>query len=360
MIRKQNLGYLALSLALLFGTRVAVAQGIDQAALRAAEDGEKAYDSKDYERAQASFGRAYERTRLPTMGVWYARSLAQLGKLVDAATIYEQVLAFDVGASGLSAGSQQLQTQYQTDARQELDALLPRVPVLVFNIEGGGSGGPGPTTDAAGNVAISLDGVEIPATEGSSRRVNPGAHQVQARRGDEVLPLQARLGERVVDGSRIEVREGEQWSILVRLPSGQSAVDSGGSAPSVPLDDEGSPGTGRQAPSTQRLVSYGALGVGAAGLVTWAVAGGVALAKRGELKDSQSCETQDGKLGCYPDEDAARKTYTAAKVVSTVGFYVGLVGAGVGTTLYLTEPRGDQRGLALRLSPGALELHGRF
>jgi len=98
------------------------------------------------------------------------------------------------------------------------------------------------------------------------------------------------------------------------------------------------------------------LGVGGAGLVAWAVAGGLAIAKKNDL--SSECQAT-----CPLSASDDRNAYEAMREASTVGFVVGLVGAGAGATLLLSAPRGARTStgtLTPWIGPQGAGISGRF
>jgi hypothetical protein len=88
----------------------------------------------------------------------------------------------------------------------------------------------------------------------------------------------------------------------------------------------------REAPSARRVAMYTAAGVGAGGLLVGAIFGGIAIRQASIIhrECSGAVCTRTGKEAA----DAIARTGAA----STVGFGVGLAGAGAALALRLTEP----------------------
>jgi hypothetical protein len=103
------------------------AQAVDDAARGAARtlgyDGVKAYNAGDYAVADQKLEKAYRVVKVPSLGLWSARALVKLGRLVEASERYREVTQLEV-----SGGEQAVQKQAQADAQSELDSLTPRIP----------------------------------------------------------------------------------------------------------------------------------------------------------------------------------------------------------------------------------------
>jgi hypothetical protein len=81
-----------------------------------------------------------------------------------------------------------------------------------------------------------------------------------------------------------------------------------------------------------------AIGLGGAGAVVGAIAGGLMLSKRGEI--SAACMDAPGGVSLCKNNDGV-SAGNAAKtlgLVSSVGWVTALAGLGVGTVLLVTEP----------------------
>jgi hypothetical protein len=131
-------------------------------------------------------------------------------------------------------------------------------------------------------------------------------------------------------------------------------------APVEPLpDDEGA------ATTHLRTVAWVGLGVAAAGLVTWAVTGSIALAETGSLKDD--CPDDQCPAELQDDLDTAR---TLADI-ATVGFVVAVTGSLYGVIALLATPdrngsdadeQGAETSASVRplVGPGYFGLNGQF
>jgi hypothetical protein len=85
-------------------------------------------------------------------------------------------------------------------------------------------------------------------------------------------------------------------------------------------------------------------------------AGILVLAKRGQLDDSNNCK---GTV-CTGAERDRLDSYNQMRTMSTIGFVVGAVGIGVGTTLLLTAPKPREAGVSAWLGIGSVGVTGSF
>jgi hypothetical protein len=90
--------------------------------------------------------------------------------------------------------------------------------------------------------------------------------------------------------------------------------------------------------SGQRVAAYVTSGIGAVGLVTGLITGGLVWSKKGVI--SSNCRDHI----CNPTGEDAAKTASALGVVSTAAFVVGGVALGTGIVLYTTEPERPKLG----------------
>src|SRR5688572_30759640 len=94
------------------------AQPVDDATRAAARDlgmaGVEAYQAGSYPAASEKLDKAYRTLRAPSLGLWSARALAKLGKLIEASERYLEVTRLDV-----ASGDVAVQKQAQIDAAAE-------------------------------------------------------------------------------------------------------------------------------------------------------------------------------------------------------------------------------------------------
>src|SRR5688572_19691729 len=131
-----------------FGASSVPAQAVDDATRGAARkigySGVEAYQAGNYPTASEKLEKAYRVLRVPSLGLWSARALAKVGKLVEASERYLEVTRLPV-----SGGDEAVQKQAQGEAQTELDALSPKIPNVIVQLEG--------ATPA--EVKVTVDGV---------------------------------------------------------------------------------------------------------------------------------------------------------------------------------------------------------
>jgi hypothetical protein len=82
----------------------------------------------------------------------------------------------------------------------------------------------------------------------------------------------------------------------------------------------------------QRIIGRIAIGVGAGGLLAGGVNGVIALVLQGDL--NEKCPNKS----CLPDQYDDVDRFNLHTTASTIGFIIGVAGAGAGLTLLLTAP----------------------
>src|SRR5690349_21799278 len=132
--------------------------------------GIRAYAARDFPSASVQLEESYALLPVPSLGLWSARALVQLGKWVEAEQRYRGVL-------GLSVADDAPPVQHAARATAELELaeLLPRLPALRIRVLGA----------RAEAVVLMLDGVTLERFDGGELHVNPGLHQVVALYGAE-------------------------------------------------------------------------------------------------------------------------------------------------------------------------------
>lgn len=167
----------ATAVALALWPSTAWADEISEATKKSARElgleGGALYDKGDYAGALDKLDRAYALYPAPTIGLWSAQAMVELGKLVEASERY-----LDVVQRPLEKDASPALTEAKDTAKREYDALEPRIPRLMLKLEGA----------QAAEVSIELDGKDVPsAIVGVAHPVNPGKHAVAAAwRGQHV------------------------------------------------------------------------------------------------------------------------------------------------------------------------------
>ena len=316
-----------LSLSLFFGSAVASAQPVDDASRAAGRqlgyEGVNAYTAGDYETASERLERAYAILRVPTVGLWSARSLARLGKLVAASERYQEV-----GRLPLPDVESEVHKKAQSDAQEERAALLPRLAHLRIVVS---------TTPASSPSFVTLDGQKLPAAViGTELPVDPGTRH-----------LELHMGERTT-ASDVTVAEGESQSVELAL------ADEVVPAPVPPPVHEAPVAREPAQGSTMRTAGWITAGVGAAGVVFGAIMGGIAASEDARLGDV----CRDGV--CPTRETDAVDAYQSQRTLSIVGLWVGGAAVAAGIVLVLVAPRPARASVSMTVGPGTFGLMGRY
>lgn len=290
----------------------------DRAAARAlAQEGQVALDRKNFAVAADRFERADLLVHAPTLLLALGRAQIGLGKLVEAHENFARIQR-----EGVAPGSPKPWTRAYEDAAKEMEAVAARLPWVVIRVNG------------APNPYLTVDGTPVPrAVLGIKRPVNPGKHELRV----------------IADGYRpvkrtFALAEGQSTTLDIDLeaePEPQPLAPM--APPPVPLP----PPVNNTDGKAQRSIGYVALGVGGAGVVVGAVAGGLFLAKRSQL--ANDCPASQ----CPPGHEQDVTRYRQFGTVSTVGLVVGAVGVATGAVLLLSAPsakRETARGPAIEWS----------
>jgi hypothetical protein len=177
--------------------------------------------------------------------------------------------------------------------------------------------------------------------------INPGTHKIVAsasQHADGVFNVTLAEGAR----AEIEVQPGP--------PTASSATAAPAPAPATaPIVAESPAATGAPT-STQRLLAYGALGLGVVGLGVGIGTGLAASSKHGTLED----ECPNNR--CLPSAQGDLDSFHSLRTVSTIGYIVGAVGVVGAGVLWLTAPKSAPSGAALLpyVGPGSAGVAGRF
>jgi hypothetical protein len=277
-------------------------------------EGVESYQRGDYAGASERLERAFQVMRAPSLGLWSARALEKLGRLVEASERYLDVTRLDVGG-----GEAAVQKQAQAEAATEREALLPRIPSLLLKVEGA----------ERSAVQCSVDAVSVPAALiGVGRPVNPGTHRVEVRFGAQTKTEQVTLA------------EGEKKEVALRFEAASQSPSPEPPAPSTmppaerpPVATPASPASSvSRSSSIQRTLGFVAVGVGGAALVGGGVATLLALNKRSSL--SEQCPNDE----CLPSAHAGADSYNSLRMLSAIGVIGGVVLGSVGVVLLVTAP----------------------
>jgi hypothetical protein len=312
------------------------AQAVDDATRAAARDlgkaGVEAYQAGDYVTATEKLEKAYRVLKAPSLGLWSARALVKVNRWVQASERYLEVTRLSI-----SSGDTNVQKQAQADARSELDALDPTIPGVVIVLEGA----------TAAEVTVTLDGTAVPSDLlGERRRVDPGKHRIEARRGEDVAT------------EDFEVASGETKTVPLRLAAaaaGPAQTEPTNARPVEPAEDD------RSSKSALPVVGLVTAGVGVV-----AIGVGTYFGLRAKsLNDDSNAPGKCTEIECHGDGASLREDAITAANLSTGFFIAGGVLAAGGVTLFLvgnSKKKSASAALTPTLSPhtAGMTLHGAF
>jgi hypothetical protein len=307
----------------LLSARGAFAEKVDDstrnAARSLAEQGKELFDKEDFERARDLFHRAYTLVPAPTIALYEARSLAKLGRLVEAEEAFIRA-----ARTKLDANSSDQFRKAVADAEYELLAVQARIPKVTLIVAGPGAQAP--------DLSVLLDGeVVANALIGVEKPINPGSHLLTAGApGAEQTQITFSIQER--ERKRVEI----QAASSPARPITPAPVER--AKPVAKLDVKSvEPATSWHTPAA--LVAGG---LGLAGVATGVVAG--TLAGSRYSKAQSDCPSHVCVEGT-PGADALQ-SFRSLRNISTIGYAVGGVGLAAGVTLFVTTPAKHSTGLA--------------
>ena len=277
-----------------FGSTPAESANKEQwrAAQKLFEAADELYDAGKYSEAVTAYRASYDIVASPNSRLMIARSLVAIGQFTPARDELEQAI---VQADGIAKYDAKYAQTAQA-ARTELEALLAKVGRLSIALKGG-------MTDAS----VSVNDVQIPKAQLTRPLLlAPGRVVVTATTANGQVARQ-----------ELELKAGAEQSVELAGPALPGAAGDSGSEAAT------HGGTGRTA-----LVLTSA-GLGAAGVITFAVFGVLSNKKLGELES----QCPDGRCPSDPHDDVnAGKRY---QLIANVGLGVGAVGLGTAATLWL-------------------------
>lgn len=273
----------------------------------------------------------------------------QLGALVLGTELLQRVVREPLPTNG-----PQVFVVAKARAQKVLDQALPKIGKLRISVKA--------PTDVRPTVAIDGEPVSSALLE-VDRPTDPGSHRVEAS-APGFRPASA----------TVTLREGGSESVALTLepdPNAQRVEPLGPAVTAAenPIAPPGSattmppPAAAPERSSTSRVLAYGALGVGAAGLVAGSVLGALAISKASDL-EGKCPNKQCATLESQDDLKSASRMGTW----STVAFGVGAVGLVGGVVLLLTSSPGPAASAATspgfvvrpRVGFGSLGLEGSF
>lgn len=278
---------------------LADASGSPDLARSVAVAGREAYNAGDYKTAADLFRRAFGMYPAPTLSLYEARSLAKLGRLREADEVLKRTLALPIDPSAPAQFSEAMES-----ARQERQALAPRIPSLTIRVVGVESGEQG--------LVVSLDQQSLDSSQiGKSLPLDPGTYAVSATTSD---------GRK--DQVQIALAEGRHLDAVLNL------------APSAPVQLQAALPESPSDSSWQPVLAYSALGLGVAGIGTGVVTGIMAGSKHSEAREL--CPEDNCAPGSKGEQ--ALSSFRTLRTVSTISYGVGAAGITAGVILWLSLP----------------------
>ncbi|MDC0741339.1 PEGA domain-containing protein [Polyangium mundeleinium] len=258
----------------------------------------------------------------PRPGTLYTLAYCEMnaGRIATAVAHYEDYLrAYD----RMTPEQQKKQADRAQKASAQKETLSKEVPELLIVL---------PPAAPAGTRVL-RDGTPMGAAMlGISLPIDPGEHVV-------VLEVP---GAKAVE-TKVSVARGEKKTLELVLPAPEPAANPKPPPPLVPnvAEKPKEPET-PVAPASRgsglRTGGFVALGIGVAGLVTYGVTGGLAVAKKADV-DANCKGTQCNQAGM----DAVEQGRTLS-TVATVGLGVGVVGVAAGIVMVVMGGGGETKG----------------
>lgn len=294
----------------------------------------QAYDGGRFAEARSSFRRAHEiaptaRT-LRTIGM----CSFNLGDYVDALINLEAALADP--RKPLSA-----------DQRSHANDLIARSQAHVGRFR---------VRLSPADAALWADGRPPPQLLSGEVLLEPGRHELSAQ-ASGYQPSKSMLQVDGGDRTTLEIvlTPSPAASDVAGAPPGKSSIVATGEAHS-PARAASSSDSNEHGARTQATLGYVALGLGVASLVAFGVTTGLAASKESSL--DEHCTNRSCEPAYHDDVD----TYDRYKLLSTVSLITGLVFAGTGVALLLTQAEGRSEHAAVTpmIGIGAIGLRGQL
>jgi hypothetical protein len=284
-----------------------------------AEQGLKLFGAGRWTEAYDWFREADVLYHAPTLVLYMARCQRQAGKLLEARTLYGQLISEPIPGDANAAF-----VEAHDNAKSELEKLRALIPVVDFAV----------LDVPRASVRLTLDGA--PLTE-DRKELNPGPH---------VLEIAGGAGEH--NSKSFTLVEGPNPRVEIRLRNPLPPP------PPKPLAVVPPP-RGSYVPGAV------VLGVGGVGLVVGAVTGAITLSKASSVKSQCTGDV------CPASAQGAAGSASTLGNVSTAMFVVGGVAAAAGVVLLVARPRfqrsGPRQGQVewnARVGAGRVEIGGSF
>jgi hypothetical protein len=245
-----------------------------------------------------------------------AECFSKAGKFASAVELYDRYLAaFDAMPADQKTDSDQ---KARADiSRSERTRLVSLVSWLTVKL---------PAAAPVG-VLVTKDGEPFPrGLFGVATAVDPGPHVFTSRTPDGPLIEQ-----------RVDIAAGERRTVSLQVPGAAVPPDE----VTPPTETEPQPDKSERRNPLMPWV-YVSGGIGAAGLITGAVAGGILLSKRKTIFTECPTKRPDGSHVCsekgFAAADSAQNTVAP---ITTVALSVGAAGAATAVLLFVIGNRGE-------------------
>jgi tetratricopeptide (TPR) repeat protein len=301
-----------------------------EAATSLAVAGLEAYEAGQYSEALDKLEKAYAVARVPTLGLWSARSLYKLGRWREAEDRYRETVGL-----ALPEGDRETQQQALADAQSELAALSPTIPSLVVQVAGA------PLSE----VELRIDGKPAPNSE-PSYRLDPGAHHVEGFRGPER------------QSADLTLAASETRTLLLHFsPDLVAGGAVAGAAAAAPGSGASSAAPAQKGNQWLRPAGWTALALGGVGIAVGALGTVLAIGKKDDIDKNANCQGN----ACAPSERDLVDSYNANRHLANFGFIAGgvLAAAGVGALVISGRSSADPRAEAV-FSPAFTGVRGWF
>jgi hypothetical protein len=290
-----------------------------------AGQGAEAFEHQDYKTALDRFDRAYTLVPVPSIVIMQARSLAKLGRILEALDKYEKTQRMPLTDDAPDAFKQAV-----SDARREGEELWRHVPRLTIHVR--------VSPVSPNDLTVLLDSRQLPgALLDISQPTDPGPHEISVKAAGyetETRSVTLEVGDRVT----LDIPLVAQKQVVKPLPL----------SPSSSLSDRSNLDSG----AAIRPWAWTAVGVGTAGLALSAITGIIALEKKSAL-DTQC------RPGCPASSANDISTFRTTRTLSYASLLVGSASIGLGGYFLLTGPA-EQRTIGATLSPNHVGVWGNF
>jgi hypothetical protein len=244
----------------------------------------------------------------PTTAVWLGQCDVQLGHLVAGTEILNRVIR-----ETLPDGAPKSWVDAKQRAQSLFDAADPRIAKLTIHVD----------RPAGIDPQVTVDGEQVPSVLlDNERPTDPGAHHLVATAYG--------LSTATAD---VTLSDGQSQRVSLRLEGTVAAAATPGAtaAPNVQPPPPPTPAPPTERSSTNHTAAFVTFGIGATGLIFGSVFGVLALGDKSKLDAVNGCPG-NCPASSQSDVDAIHRD----SLLSTIGIGVGVVGAAIGTILFVS------------------------